>query len=39
MAKDIPLDKARKAEFVFSSHVEKKMAEIHASKNAPLPAE
>jgi hopanoid biosynthesis associated radical SAM protein HpnH len=40
MAKDIPLDKARKAEFVFSSHVEKKMAEIRAKKNAPaLPAE
>jgi hopanoid biosynthesis associated radical SAM protein HpnH len=40
MAKDIPLDNARKAEFVFSSHVEKKMAEIRAKKNAPaLPAE
>ena len=40
MAKDIPLDKARKAEYVFSSHVEKKMAEIRAKKNAPaLPAE
>jgi hopanoid biosynthesis associated radical SAM protein HpnH len=40
MAKDIPLDKARKAEFVFSSHVEKKMAEIRAKKNTPaLPAE
>ncbi|OYY02057.1 MAG: hopanoid biosynthesis associated radical SAM protein HpnH, partial [Acidocella sp. 35-58-6] len=32
MAKDIPLDKARKAEYVFSTHVEKKMAEIHAKK-------
>ncbi len=39
MAKDIPLDKARKAEFVFSSHVQQKMAEIHAKKNTPLPAE
>jgi hopanoid biosynthesis associated radical SAM protein HpnH len=32
MAKDIPLDKARKADYVFSTHVEKKMAEIHAKK-------
>ncbi len=43
MAKDIPLDKARKAQFVFSSHVQQKMAEIHtkkaASAPAPLPAE
>jgi hopanoid biosynthesis associated radical SAM protein HpnH len=39
MAKDIPLDKARKAEFVFSKHVSEKMAEIHAKKAAPLPAE
>jgi hypothetical protein len=39
MAKDIPLDKARKADYVFSSHVQQKMAEIHAKKNAPLPAE
>jgi len=39
MAKDIPLDKARKAEFVFSKHVDNKMAEIHANKNAPLAAE
>ena len=42
MTKDIPLDKARKAEYVFSKHVETKMAEIHAKKataqNA-LPAE
>jgi hypothetical protein len=30
MAKDIPLDKQRKADFVFSSHVEKKLAEIRA---------
>ena len=34
MAKDIPLDKARKAEFVFSKHVDTKMAEIHAKKAA-----
>jgi len=39
MAKDIPLDKARKADYVFSKHVAEKMAEIHASKNNPLPAE
>jgi hopanoid biosynthesis associated radical SAM protein HpnH len=38
MAKDIPLDKARKAEFVFSSHVDNKMAEIHAEKVAKLAA-
>jgi len=39
MAKDIPLDKARKAEFVFSKHVETKMAEIHAKKAERVPAE
>lgn len=40
MTKDIPLDKARKADFgVFSKHVETKMAEIHAKKNVALPAE
>ena len=43
MAKDIPLDKARKADFnVFSKHVEIKMAEIKTAKGAPqvaLPAE
>ncbi len=42
MAKDIPLDKARKAEFVFSSHVQQKMAEIHAGRaavSAPAAAE
>ncbi|HEY1856053.1 adenosyl-hopene transferase HpnH [Acidocella sp.] len=40
MAKEIPLDKARKAEFVFSKHVQAKMAEIHAKKAAPaVPAE
>jgi len=30
MARDIPLDNQRPAEFVFSSHVEKKLAEIRA---------
>jgi hopanoid biosynthesis associated radical SAM protein HpnH len=30
MAKDIPVDKQRPADFVFSSHVEKKLAEIRA---------
>jgi hopanoid biosynthesis associated radical SAM protein HpnH len=39
MAKDIPLDKARKAEFVFSKHVTEKMAEIHAKKEARIAAE
>ncbi len=42
MTKDIPLDKARKAEYMFSKHVETKMAEIHAKKAATqkaLPAE
>ena len=39
MAKDIPLDKARQAEYVFSSHVQRKLAEIHARKNAPAAAE
>jgi hopanoid biosynthesis associated radical SAM protein HpnH len=39
MAKDIPLENARKADYVFSSHVQQKLAEIHANKNAALPAE
>ena len=39
MAQDIPLDKARKAEFVFSKHVETKMAEIDAKKAARVAAE
>ena len=39
MAKDIPLDKARKAEFVFSRHVQAKMEEIHAEKAARVAAE
>jgi hypothetical protein len=32
MAPDIPLDKQRPAEFVFSRHVESKIAEIDARK-------
>jgi hypothetical protein len=39
MAKDIPLENARKSEYVFASHVEKKMAEIHAEKAARVAAE
>jgi hopanoid biosynthesis associated radical SAM protein HpnH len=39
MAQDIPLDKARKAEFVFSKHVDTKMAEIEAKKAARVAAE
>ena len=35
MAPDIPLDKQRPAEFVFSRHVETKIAEIDARKSAP----
>jgi len=31
MAKDIPIDNQRPAEYVFASHVEKKLAEIRAS--------
>ncbi|HTW36423.1 MAG TPA: adenosyl-hopene transferase HpnH [Rhizomicrobium sp.] len=34
MAPDIPLDKQRPAEFVFSRHVEHKLAEIRAQKTA-----
>jgi hopanoid biosynthesis associated radical SAM protein HpnH len=39
MAPEIPLDKARKAEYVFTKHVDKKMAEIHARKEARVAAE
>jgi hypothetical protein len=39
MAKDIPLDKARPAEFVFSKNVSEKMAEIHAKKANAVAAE
>ncbi len=34
MAPDIPLDKQRKAEYVFSRHVEKAIEGIHAEKEA-----
>jgi hopanoid biosynthesis associated radical SAM protein HpnH len=34
MAPDIPLDKQRKAEYVFSRHVEKAIEDIHAQKEA-----
>ncbi len=33
MAPDIPLDKARPAKFVFSTHVERRLAEIRAGKS------
>jgi hopanoid biosynthesis associated radical SAM protein HpnH len=33
MARDIPLDNQRPAEFVFSGHVEKKLGEIRAAKH------
>ncbi|CAG4903842.1 unnamed protein product [Acidocella sp. C78] len=39
MAADIPLDKQRPAEFVFSRHVERKMAEIHGQPEPAEPAE
>jgi hopanoid biosynthesis associated radical SAM protein HpnH len=39
MAPEIPLDKARKAEYVFTKHVAEKMAEIHARKEARIAAE
>jgi hopanoid biosynthesis associated radical SAM protein HpnH len=35
MAKDIPLDNARPAEFVFSRHVETALTEIRSRKKAP----
>jgi hopanoid biosynthesis associated radical SAM protein HpnH len=35
MAQEIPLDKQRPAEFVFSSHVEKRLSEIRAGKANP----
>ncbi len=31
MAEDIPLDKARPAEYVFAGHVQSKLAEIKAA--------
>jgi len=38
MAPDIPLNKQRRAEFVFSRHVEHKLAEIRESKTRPQEA-
>ena len=38
MKPDIPLDKARPAQFVFSRHVEHKLAEIKARKNQAVEA-
>ncbi len=35
-APDVPLDKARSADFVFSKHVEIKLTEIKNRKNAPV---
>ena len=35
MAPDIPLDKQRPPEFVFSRHVETKLEEIRQAKKAP----
>jgi len=41
MAEDIPLDRQRRAEYVFSDHVQRKLGEIRASKagQKPVPAE
>jgi hypothetical protein len=40
MSPDIPLDKQRPADFMFSRHVEAKIAEIDAApKQQPLPLE
>ena len=38
MAKDISLDRQRPAEFVFSRHVDTKLAEIRATKSGSEPA-
>jgi hypothetical protein len=35
MAKDIPLDGQRPADFVFSDHVGRKLTEIRAAKSGP----
>ena len=35
MAEDIPLDKARPAQFVFTQHVEQKLAELRKAKGGP----
>jgi hopanoid biosynthesis associated radical SAM protein HpnH len=37
MAKDIPLDHQRRAEFVFSNHVERRLAEIRTTEAGPEP--
>jgi hypothetical protein len=37
MAKDIPLDRQRPAEFVFSSHVERKLTEIRTAESGTKP--
>ena len=42
MAKDIPLDNQRRAEFVFSDHVARKLTDVRATKAAAkktVPAE
>jgi hypothetical protein len=36
MAPEIPLDKQRPAEFMFSRHVEQELAAIHRAKNSPV---
>jgi hopanoid biosynthesis associated radical SAM protein HpnH len=38
MAKDIPIDRQRPAEFVFSRHVEHKLAEIRTAESGAKPA-
>jgi hypothetical protein len=36
MAPEIPLDKQRPAEYVFSRHVEQEVAAIHAAQKRPV---
>jgi hypothetical protein len=36
MAPEIPLDKQRPAEFVFSRHVEQELAAIHRAETVPV---
>jgi hypothetical protein len=36
MAPEIPLDKQRPAEFMFSRHVEQELAAIHRAKDSPV---
>jgi len=38
MAANIPVDHQRPAEFVFSNHVERRLAEIRAAQARPKPA-